>query len=188
MEYGPPLTRDEEALDALSASIATSRGTNGAGLGWNPPEPELLQEAGTVLMEHPERLQDVVNHAQVIERKLYPAWPGRDRDLEEHALDQDRQNKPDVFDRERERHASEVRAWRTAYENRPPARQLQNREPRPERTVNPDQERHTTGIPEAPRPRYAPAEPDAEIPLPAHAPNGNRHAPTLNGRTPQHVR
>ena len=45
-EYGTPLHEADRALDALTASLVTSRGTNGACVGWDPPEPELLREAG----------------------------------------------------------------------------------------------------------------------------------------------
>ena len=69
--FGPPLSNDEKALDALAASLVTSRGTNGAGLGWDPPEPELLKEAGRELQRSPERLQDLVNRVGTIERQLY---------------------------------------------------------------------------------------------------------------------
>ncbi|MDE2906569.1 MAG: hypothetical protein OXQ28_10855 [Acidobacteriota bacterium] len=80
-EFGPPLSDDEKALDALAASLVTSRGTNGAGLGWDPPEPELLREAGRELQRSPERLQDLVNRVGTIERQPYPPWPERERQL-----------------------------------------------------------------------------------------------------------
>ena len=44
--YGEPQSEAEHAMDALAASIITSRGTNGCGLGWTPPEPERLRAAG----------------------------------------------------------------------------------------------------------------------------------------------
>ena len=53
MQHGPPAERDEEALDALTASIVASRGTNSVCLGWSPPEPDLLREAGHVIEKHP---------------------------------------------------------------------------------------------------------------------------------------
>ena len=60
MEYGSPLTESGRAIDALTASIVTARGTNGACVGWNPPEPELLREAGRELQRNPHRLTDVL--------------------------------------------------------------------------------------------------------------------------------
>ena len=168
-EYGPPLTKDEKALDALTASIITSRGTNGAGIGWNPPEPELLKDAGRVLVQNPERLQDVVEHVQDIEKQLYPRWPGRTLELEEPSLEEERTATPDVFDRERERHQFEVQTWREAHE----------RTAQPQRDGHraPQYERPRTGGSQPERPGYTPGRQQAEIPLPAHAPDGNRQAP-----------
>ena len=82
--FGPPLSNDEKALDALAASLVTSRGTNGAGLGWDPPEPELLEEAGRELQRSPERLQDLVNRVGAIERQMYPPWEQQERGLEHY--------------------------------------------------------------------------------------------------------
>ena len=76
-EYGPPLGDDEKAFDALAASITANRGTCGAGLGWDPPEPDLLREAGRELQRRPERLQELADRIATVERKLYPPWPER---------------------------------------------------------------------------------------------------------------
>ena len=168
--YGPPLTDDEKALDALTASIITSRGSNGAGIGWNPPEPELLKDAGRVLVKNPERLQDVVEHVQDIEKQLYPGWPGRNREI---PLEHERSGTPDVFDRERERHRFEVRDWREAHERAPQRQRDRHRAPRDERPK--------TDTSEPERPRYTPERPRPEIPLPARAPDGNRHVPERPG-------
>ncbi len=111
-EYGPPLSDDEKALDALAASIVASRGTNSAGLGWSPPEPELLREAGRELQHKPERLEEVVDRVVTIEHELYPPWPQRERvhertpDLRPVTAD------PQPLDREHHRHHHEVEAWR----------------------------------------------------------------------------
>ena len=88
MEYGSPLREPDRALDALTASIVTARGTNGACAGWNPPEPELLREAGRELQRNPHRLNEVLECAHEIEQIVYPPWPtrehlpARDPDLE----------------------------------------------------------------------------------------------------------
>ena len=73
-EYGPPLSDDEKALDALAASIVTGRATNGAGSGSDALDPELLQQAGRELQRNPERLRDLVNRVGTIERARYPPW------------------------------------------------------------------------------------------------------------------
>ena len=85
MEYGSPLHESGRAIDALTASIVTARGTNGACAGWNPPEPELLREAGRELQRNPHRLSEVLECAHEIEQIVYPPWPGREHLLERDA-------------------------------------------------------------------------------------------------------
>ena len=80
MQHGPPAGREEAALDALTASIVSSRGTNAVCLGWNPPEPELLREAGRVLEKHPDRLDDVIDRSTELERLAYPTWSPPERE------------------------------------------------------------------------------------------------------------
>ena len=114
VEYGPPLTAGEKALDALAASIVTSRGANGAGVGWNPPEPLELRQAGRELRENPRALDVVVEHVARVEAVLYPAWPARDRVLAKARAKEPKRGPegPDVFDRDRERFINEIDNWK----------------------------------------------------------------------------
>ena len=101
--YGEPQNESEHAIDALVASIVTSRGTNGAGLGWVPPEPERLRAAGVELQREPSRLTDIEKQVDVVERVLYPPWPGRD--MERSAEPAEKEKKKDIFDYDRQRYA-----------------------------------------------------------------------------------
>ncbi len=78
LQHGEPRSRADDALDALAASIVTSRGTNGCGIGWHPPEPALLVEAGHQLQRNPERLAEVRTVADDVERTFYPAVQSRE--------------------------------------------------------------------------------------------------------------
>ena len=126
MHSGPPLTLDEKALDALAASFVTARGTNGAGLGWNPPEPDLLRHAGRVLARSPDRLDDVVQRVHSVQQVLYPPWPDRElrheREDPSKEIADELQESPqqelagrsrdaDVFDRVRARYREDRREW-----------------------------------------------------------------------------
>ncbi len=111
-EYGPPLTEAEKAFDALAASIVNSRGTNGTGLGWDPPERDRLREAGHRLQEHPERMQEFLQYVETIERRLYPLWPEREHEFEhERVLDLEKENDHEPLDRERHRYYHEADRW-----------------------------------------------------------------------------
>ena len=101
--YGEPQNDTEHAMDALVASIVTSRGTNGAGLGWVPPEPERLRAAGVELQRDPSRLADIHTQVDVVEQVLYPPWPGRDMERTAERVEKEKQK--DVFDYDRERYA-----------------------------------------------------------------------------------
>ena len=101
--YGEPHNETEHAMDALVASIVTSRGTNSAGLGWRPPERERLNAAGVELQQNPSRLADVQKQVDVVEKLLYPPWPGRDMERLAERAEPGRQK--DVFDYDRERYA-----------------------------------------------------------------------------------
>ena len=112
VEYGPPLTAGEKALDALAATIVTSRGVNGAGVRWDPPEPLELRQAGTELRDNPRALDAVVEHVAHVEAVLYPAWPGRDRQLAMEPEKEPEKEGPDVLDRDRERFIIEIENWK----------------------------------------------------------------------------
>ena len=101
--YGEPHNETEHAMDALVASIVTSRGTNSAGQGWAPPERDRLRTAGVELQKSPERLADIQKQVDVVEKLLYPPWPGRDMERLAERVEPGRQK--DVFDYDRERYA-----------------------------------------------------------------------------------
>ena len=101
--YGEPHNETEHAMDALVASIVTSRGTNSAGLGWRPPERERLNAAGVELQENPGRLGDIQKQVDVVEKVLYPPWPGRD--MERTVEPVEKEKKKDIFDYDRQRYA-----------------------------------------------------------------------------------
>ena len=109
--YGEPQNETEHALDALAASIVTSRGTNGCGLGWVPPEPERLRAAGVELQRDPSRLANLQTQIDVVEKVFYPPWPGRELQIErdEERVKQEQPN--DIFDYDRERYADKHREF-----------------------------------------------------------------------------
>ena len=101
--YGEPHNETEHAMDALVASIVTSRGTNSAGLGWAPPERVRLRAAVVELQENPSRLADIQTQVDVVEKVLYPPWPGREMGRTAERVENEKQK--DVFDYDRERYA-----------------------------------------------------------------------------------
>ena len=176
MEYGPPLSDDEKALDALAASIVTSRGTNGAGLGWSPPEPELLREAGRELQRHPGRLQELIDCVGTIERQLYPAWPQHERVHERTPDLRPKNHDPEPLDRERYRYHHEVERWREEHDV---GRERKDRDRhRPPLEDPPGADRDPLTLPDYdPNPGRLPdrdPEPLIEPPPPQRAPTPNR--------------
>ena len=176
-EYGPPLTREEKALDALAASIVTSRGTNGAGAGWTPREPELLVEAGRELQRNPDRLEDLVKQVETVERNLYPPWPSRDRMLEQERAPEPEED-PDTFDRDRLRYYRDVRLWgelqqRDRERERKPGRQPDRQPPtRERRTPHPEvPQREPVRLPPGVK---LPGKDEHEVRLPGYNPDEHR--------------
>ena len=103
--YGEPQNETEHALDALAASIVTSRGTNGCGLGWVPPEPDRLRAAGVELQRDPSRLAELQTHIDVVEKVFYPPWPGREMEIERDDERVEEEQPKDIFDYDRELYA-----------------------------------------------------------------------------------
>ena len=103
--YGEPQNETEHVLDALAASIVTSRGTNGCGRGWVPPEPERLRAAGVELQRDPARLADLQTQIDVVEKVFYPPWPGRELQMEREEERVEQEQPKDIFDYDRERYA-----------------------------------------------------------------------------------
>ena len=183
-EFGPPIGDEEKALDALAASLVTSRGTNGAGLGWDPPEPDLLRQAGQELQRSPERLQDLVNRVATVERALYPAWPNRERLVLDRHPDHDRRTDDrEPLDRERGRYQQEVERWREEAE-----RDRGHRRPRKDRQPDKDRkpEVELPGTESNPEPVELPGRdwrgPGEEPPAPERAPTPNREIPREHDR------
>ena len=125
--YGEPQNETEHALDALAASIVTSRGTNGAGLGWAPPEPERLRAAGVELQRDPSRLAELCDHVNTLEHVFYPPWPGRE--MARSAEHVQEKKEEDIFDDRRQAYAERLVQWGDEQDERsrriirePPAR------------------------------------------------------------------
>ena len=171
VEFGPPLTDGERALDALAASLVASRGTSSAGLGWRPPEADLLREAGRELEHAPRSLPSVVERVERVEAVLYPPWPRviEREQVRERLPERDDGDVPPDFDREarlprrprdvRERDRSVPRPERP---RRPPPDPPGGPDPTPSRRDKPPLE---LGRPQPQPP--APAPPPAVVPRPA---------------------
>ena len=177
-EFGPPTSREEKALDALAASLAASRGTNGAGLGWDPPEPDLLREAGRELQRDPDRLQDLANRVAAVERELYPPWPSRELTLEREPDREPTGDDREPLDRERGRYRHDVERWvQEAERDRGHRRPRKDREPDKERKL----EIELPGRDPNPEPTELPGRdwrgPEHEPPAPERAPTPNREIP-----------
>ena len=178
-EFGPPLSGDEKALDALAASLIASRGTNGAGLGWDPPEPELLREAGRELQRSPERLQDLVSRVGTIEHQLYPPWPGRELLLEPDKEPERERDSGEPLDRERVRHHLDIERWRQEQE-----RSRGHRRPPDERDRDKERDPHRPPIGDPPPHPDEPWRLPSETPDPRRAPDKEPDPMELPGADP----
>ena len=74
--YGEPRDETEQAMDALTGSIVTARGTNGCGLGGVPPEPDRLRAAVVELQQDPSRLADIRTQVDRRREGALPAVAG----------------------------------------------------------------------------------------------------------------
>ena len=107
--YGEPQNESDHAMDALAASIIASRGTNGCGLGWSPPEPDRLRAAGLELQRDPSRLAELCDQVDTLEHVFYPPWPGREiARSAEHAQEK---KEEDIFDDRRQAYAERLVQW-----------------------------------------------------------------------------
>ena len=127
--YGEPQNESEHAMDALAASIIASRGTNGCGLGWSPPEPDRLRTAGRTmeLQRDPSRLPELCDQVDTLEHVFYPPWPGRE--MARSAEHVQEKKEEDIFDDRRQAYAERLVQWSDEQEERsrriirePPAR------------------------------------------------------------------
>ena len=146
--YGEPQSESEHAMDALAASIITSRGTNGCGLGWTPPEPERLRAAGLELQRDPSRLEELGAQIDTVEKVFYPPWPGLHLTrTNEHAPDKPK----DIFDDQRQAYAERHQEWGNERNER--ARRILQDAPAEPPTESPKPARP----PAAPEPREHPS-------------------------------
>ncbi len=113
--YGEPRDETEQAMDALTGSIVTARGTNGCGLGWVPPEPERLRAAVVELQQDPSGLADIRTAGRPSSRRC-STRRGRAAKMEREAERVDEREQIDIFD-----YDAVERRTRTAADSEPDA-------------------------------------------------------------------